>query len=78
LELSSFASLDEKIGEATVNVIAIKASVHLPFDHSLLVQNLTAQVSQDILEFDGMVCVYIVSKVAPYCFNIRAMLHMLY
>ncbi|GLT69627.1 hypothetical protein SLA2020_417640 [Shorea laevis] len=25
-------------GEATVNVIAIKASLHLPFDHSLLVQ----------------------------------------
>ncbi|GAB4838478.1 hypothetical protein Ancab_028022 [Ancistrocladus abbreviatus] len=31
-------------GEASVNVIAIKASVHLPFDHHLLVQNLTAQV----------------------------------
>ncbi|XP_062177622.1 translocon-associated protein subunit alpha [Alnus glutinosa] len=30
-------------GEAAVNVIAIKASVHLPFDHSLLVQNLTVQ-----------------------------------
>ncbi|GAB2219443.1 hypothetical protein Droror1_Dr00007078 [Drosera rotundifolia] len=31
-------------GGSSVNVIAIKASVHLPFDHSLLVQNLTAQV----------------------------------
>ncbi|GLT95656.1 hypothetical protein SLE2022_133240 [Rubroshorea leprosula] len=31
-------------GELTVNVIAIKASVHLPIDHKLLVQNLTAQV----------------------------------
>ncbi|THG20670.1 hypothetical protein TEA_002291 [Camellia sinensis var. sinensis] len=31
-------------GESIVNVIAIKASVHLPFDHSLLVQNLTSQV----------------------------------
>ncbi|KAK6946389.1 Translocon-associated protein (TRAP), alpha subunit [Dillenia turbinata] len=30
-------------GESSVNVIAIKASVHLPFDHRLLVQNLTAQ-----------------------------------
>ncbi|CAI0376914.1 unnamed protein product [Linum tenue] len=30
-------------GESSINVIAIKASVHLPFDHSLLVQNLTAQ-----------------------------------
>lgn len=30
-------------GDSDVNVIAIKASVHLPFDHHLLVQNLTAQ-----------------------------------
>ncbi|WRX15186.1 Translocon-associated protein (TRAP) [Theobroma cacao] len=33
----------ENVGESTVNVIAIKASVHLPFDHHLLVQNLTVQ-----------------------------------
>lgn len=32
-------------GESTLNVIAIRASVHLPFDHKLLVQNLTAQVN---------------------------------
>ena len=31
-------------GELGVNVIAIKASVHLPYDHRMLVQNLTAQV----------------------------------
>ena len=31
-------------GELSINVIAVKASVHLPFDHRLLVQNLTAQV----------------------------------
>ncbi|KAJ8433949.1 hypothetical protein Cgig2_001878 [Carnegiea gigantea] len=31
-------------GEASVNVVAIHASVHLPYDHRLLVQNLTAQV----------------------------------
>ncbi|KAJ7967202.1 Translocon-associated protein subunit alpha [Quillaja saponaria] len=31
-------------GESTLNVYAIEASVHLPFDHNLLVQNLTAQV----------------------------------
>ncbi|GAB4853208.1 hypothetical protein Ancab_017395 [Ancistrocladus abbreviatus] len=31
-------------GETSVNVIAIKATVHLPFDHHILVQNLTAQV----------------------------------
>ncbi|MED6188785.1 hypothetical protein PIB30_089208 [Stylosanthes scabra] len=30
--------------ESSMNVVAIKASVHLPFDHRLLVQNLTAQV----------------------------------
>ncbi|XP_041014109.1 translocon-associated protein subunit alpha-like isoform X2 [Juglans microcarpa x Juglans regia] len=30
-------------GDSTLNVIAIKASIHLPFDHQLLVQNLTAQ-----------------------------------
>ncbi|XP_062082260.1 translocon-associated protein subunit alpha [Humulus lupulus] len=28
-------------GDSSVNVIAIKASVHLPFDHKMLVQNLT-------------------------------------
>uniref|UniRef100_A0A7C9DWG6 Translocon-associated protein subunit alpha n=1 Tax=Opuntia streptacantha TaxID=393608 RepID=A0A7C9DWG6_OPUST len=31
-------------GEASINVVAIQASVHLPYDHRLLVQNLTAQV----------------------------------
>lgn len=30
-------------GETSLNVIAIKASVHLPFDHHLQIQNLTAQ-----------------------------------
>ncbi|GKV32695.1 hypothetical protein SLEP1_g41282 [Rubroshorea leprosula] len=30
-------------GESTVNVIAIKATLHLPFDHRLLVQNLSTQ-----------------------------------
>ncbi|KAH7518470.1 hypothetical protein FEM48_Zijuj09G0174900 [Ziziphus jujuba var. spinosa] len=30
-------------GDSSLNIIAIKASVHLPFDHGLLVQNLTAQ-----------------------------------
>ncbi|KAK7310570.1 hypothetical protein RJT34_08158 [Clitoria ternatea] len=31
-------------GESSLNVVAVKASLHLPFDHNLLVQNLTAQV----------------------------------
>ncbi|XP_043711980.1 translocon-associated protein subunit alpha-like isoform X2 [Telopea speciosissima] len=31
-------------GDSNVNVIAIRASVHLPYDHHLLVQNLTGQV----------------------------------
>lgn len=30
-------------GEVSVNVIAVQASVHLPFDHRMLVQNLSAQ-----------------------------------
>ncbi|KAJ0971022.1 hypothetical protein J5N97_018981 [Dioscorea zingiberensis] len=30
-------------GEATLNIIAIKASIHFPFDHRMLVQNLTSQ-----------------------------------
>ncbi|MBA0557112.1 hypothetical protein Golob_027164, partial [Gossypium lobatum] len=32
----------ENVGESPVNVIAITASVHLPFDHRMLVQNLSA------------------------------------
>ncbi|XP_021775890.1 translocon-associated protein subunit alpha-like [Chenopodium quinoa] len=31
-------------GDASFSVVAIHASVHLPYDHRLLVQNLTAQV----------------------------------
>ncbi|CAJ2654766.1 unnamed protein product [Trifolium pratense] len=31
-------------GESSLNVVAIKASIHLPVDHRLLVQNLTAQI----------------------------------
>ncbi|KOM51089.1 hypothetical protein LR48_Vigan08g191600 [Vigna angularis] len=30
-------------GDSSLNVIAIRASIHLPFDHKLLVQNLTTQ-----------------------------------
>ncbi|PKA56525.1 Translocon-associated protein subunit alpha [Apostasia shenzhenica] len=30
-------------GESTLNVIAIRATLHLPFDHRMLVQNLTVQ-----------------------------------
>ncbi|KAL0412434.1 UNVERIFIED_CONTAM: Translocon-associated protein subunit alpha [Sesamum radiatum] len=30
-------------GESSINVIAIQASVHLPFDHRYLIQNLSAQ-----------------------------------
>lgn len=38
-------------GEASINVVAIQASVHLPFDHRMLVQNLTAQVDEALLFF---------------------------
>lgn len=44
LELCSVVYLVEITGESSVNVIAIQASVHLPFDHRMLVQNLTGQV----------------------------------
>ncbi|KAK8582460.1 hypothetical protein V6N13_069237 [Hibiscus sabdariffa] len=33
----------ENVGGAPLNIIAIQASVHLPYDHRMLVQNLTAQ-----------------------------------
>uniref|UniRef100_A0A2N9H720 Uncharacterized protein n=1 Tax=Fagus sylvatica TaxID=28930 RepID=A0A2N9H720_FAGSY len=36
-------TLSFTVGEATLNVIAIKASIHLPCDHRLQVQNLTVQ-----------------------------------
>uniref|UniRef100_A0A803QSZ7 Translocon-associated protein subunit alpha n=1 Tax=Cannabis sativa TaxID=3483 RepID=A0A803QSZ7_CANSA len=36
-------------GDSSVTVIAIKASVHLPFDHKMLVQNLTTMVSLGFL-----------------------------
>ncbi|KAF7810806.1 translocon-associated protein subunit alpha-like [Senna tora] len=32
-------------GKASLNVIAVKATVHLPYDHRFLVQNLSAQVT---------------------------------
>lgn len=31
-------------GESNLNVIAVQASVHLPYDRNLLVQNLSSQV----------------------------------
>lgn len=31
-------------GESSINVIAIQGSVHLPYDHRYLIQNLSAQV----------------------------------
>ncbi|KAJ4967065.1 hypothetical protein NE237_018914 [Protea cynaroides] len=31
-------------GDSSLNVVAIRASVHLPFDHHMLVQNLTGQI----------------------------------
>lgn len=33
-----------KTGESTLNVIAIQATLHLPYDHRYLVQNLSTQV----------------------------------
>ncbi|KAL8142505.1 hypothetical protein V2J09_015537 [Rumex salicifolius] len=31
-------------GEGSLNVVAIRASIHIPYDHRMLVQNLTAQM----------------------------------
>lgn len=33
-------------GESNLKVIAVHASIHLPYDHNLLVQNLTTQVTE--------------------------------
>lgn len=38
-----------KSGESSVNVIAVHASVHLPYDHRMLVQNISTQVIVDSL-----------------------------
>lgn len=38
-----------KSGESNVNVIAVHASVHFPYDHHMLVQNLSTQVIMDSL-----------------------------
>ena len=43
--VSYFVSFGEKTGDSSLNVIAIKASVHYTFDHRLLIQNLSAVVS---------------------------------
>lgn len=43
--LSGWVKKKNITGDSSVNVIAIKASVHLPFDHRMLVQNLTTVVS---------------------------------
>ncbi|XP_041014108.1 translocon-associated protein subunit alpha-like isoform X1 [Juglans microcarpa x Juglans regia] len=42
-ETELLVGMKNDAGDSTLNVIAIKASIHLPFDHQLLVQNLTAQ-----------------------------------
>ncbi|XP_010268685.1 PREDICTED: translocon-associated protein subunit alpha-like [Nelumbo nucifera] len=51
-------------GESYLNVVAIKASIHLPFDHRLLVQNLTAQV------FNNATVPTSVQATFPYIFSV--------
>ncbi|KAF9619175.1 hypothetical protein IFM89_005729 [Coptis chinensis] len=55
-------------GESTVNVIAIKASLHLPFDHRLLVQNLTVQ------EFNNATVPLSAQATFPYIFGVSKFL----
>ncbi|KAF3650067.1 Translocon-associated protein subunit alpha [Capsicum annuum] len=45
-------------GDSSLNVIAIQASVHLPFDHRYLVQNLSVKVSSLLiqLKFHALAC----------------------
>ncbi|MBA0683074.1 hypothetical protein Goari_024750, partial [Gossypium aridum] len=61
----------ENVGESPVNVIAISASVHLPFDHRMLVQNLSAQFSHSCSNWSmrNYSAVPLVSTVAAYAFN---------
>ncbi|KAK9113251.1 hypothetical protein Scep_020770 [Stephania cephalantha] len=51
-------------GDSNLNVIAIKASVHLPFNHQLLVQNLTVQ------EFYNASVASSVQATFPYIFAV--------
>ncbi|KAK9108713.1 hypothetical protein Sjap_016773 [Stephania japonica] len=51
-------------GDSNLNVIAIKASVHLPFNHQLLVQNLTMQ------EFYNASVASSVQATFPYIFAV--------
>ncbi|KAL9692036.1 hypothetical protein QQ045_012468 [Rhodiola kirilowii] len=55
-----------------LNVIAIKASVHLPYDHRLLVQNLTAQASAKPLlsGFNNATVPASVQATFPYIFAV--------
>lgn len=47
-----------------MNVIAVKASVHLPFNHQLLVQNLSTQVTRRLLTLACHVGAFLMSKSA--------------
>ncbi|KAL5985990.1 hypothetical protein ACLOJK_027980 [Asimina triloba] len=58
----------EERRESPLNVIAIKASVHLPFDHQLLVQNLTVQ------EFTNASLPVSVQATYPYAFVVNKFL----
>ncbi|KAK8987263.1 hypothetical protein V6N11_027019 [Hibiscus sabdariffa] len=57
----------ENVGGAPLNIIAIQASVHLPYDHRMLVQNLTAQVSIDLQQ---CVCIPFSASYFPYMFAV--------
>ncbi|XP_058098849.1 translocon-associated protein subunit alpha [Magnolia sinica] len=52
-------------GESALNVVAIRASIHLPFDHHLLVQNLTVQ------EFTNSQVLVSAQATFPYIFVVN-------
>lgn len=46
-------------GESNLKVIAVHASVHLPYDHNLLVQNLTTQVIEVTGAFLSLLALFV-------------------
>ncbi|KAH1122392.1 hypothetical protein J1N35_005552 [Gossypium stocksii] len=58
----------ENVGGSPLNIIAIQASVHVPFDHRMLVQNLTAQA------FNKASVSPSVQATFPYMFAVRGYL----
>ncbi|KAD7478940.1 hypothetical protein E3N88_02076 [Mikania micrantha] len=59
----------KNMGEQSVNVLAVHASVHLPFDHRMLVQNLS------VVSFKNASVPASVQATFPYIFAVSKFLH---